>query len=111
MKTQQRNNIPDRSRPGSTTTAYPTVRLQGGGDKCATEAKTTIRLPNEGTTIGTWNVSSLHARGNPQELTLELKWYRWDILGLAVGQGLETLPWMRDTRFDTVEKTRNVSMG
>ena len=34
----------DRSRPGSTTTVHPTVRLQGGGDKCTTGAKTTIRL-------------------------------------------------------------------
>ena len=103
--------MPDRSRPESTTTAHPTVRLQDGGDKCGAGAETTIRLPEEGTTIGTGNMSSLHARGNPQELTLELKWYRWDILGLAVGQGLEKLPPMRDARSSTAEKTRNISMG
>ena len=37
----------------STTTTHPTVRLQGGGDKCATGGKTTMRLPKAGTTIGT----------------------------------------------------------
>ena len=30
----------------STTTSQPTSRLQGGGDKCSTGAKTTIRLSN-----------------------------------------------------------------
>ena len=76
--------MPDRSRPGSTTIAHPTVRLQGGGDKCATGAKTTIRLPKkEGTTIETLNVRSPHARGKVQELIYKLKRYRWDILGFA----------------------------
>ena len=41
------------------------------------------RDPKEGTIIGTWNVRSLHACGKVQELTHELKSYRWDILGLA----------------------------
>ena len=72
-----------------------TVRLQGGGDKCVTEAKTTIRLPKEWTTIGTWNVCSLHACQKVQELTKELKGCRWDILGL------EKLPRMRGTRSST----------
>ena len=67
--------MPDRSRLGSTTTAHPTVRLQGGGDKCATGVKTTIRLPKEGTTKGTWNAYSLHACGKVQELAHELKRY------------------------------------
>ena len=30
-----------------------------------------------------WNVGSLHACGKIQELTYELKRYRWDILGLV----------------------------
>ena len=82
-KTQQRNGTPDRSRPGSTTTAHPTVRLQGADNKCATGAKTTIRLPKKGTTIGTRNARSLHVCRKVQELTHELKRYRWNILGLA----------------------------
>ena len=48
---------------GSTATAYPTARLKCGGDKCATGAKTTIRLPKEGTTVETWKVRSLRACG------------------------------------------------
>ena len=47
------------------------------------ETKTTIRPPKEGTSIGTWNVRFLHARGKVQEVTHELKRYPWDILGVA----------------------------
>ena len=80
---RRRNNIKDRSRTGSTMTAHPTVRLQGGGDKCTTGAKTCIRLPKEGTTMGTWNIHSLHACRKVQGLTLELKCYPLEILVLA----------------------------
>ena len=41
----------------------PPVRLQGGGDLCANGATTAIRLPKEGTTIGTWNTRSLYSCG------------------------------------------------
>ena len=82
METRQRNNMPDRSRPKSTPTVHPTARNQDGGDKCATGAKTTTRLPKEGTT-GTWTVRSLHAWGKIQQRTHELKYYQWDVLGLA----------------------------
>ena len=71
------------SRPRSTTTTCPTVRLQGGNNKCATGVKTMTRLPKEGTTVGTGNIHSPHACGKVQELTHELKCYQWDILGLA----------------------------
>ena len=73
----------DPSMPRSTTTAYPTVRLQGGGDKGATWVKTAIRLPKGGTVIRTWNVRSLHACRKVLEVTHELQCYRWDILGLV----------------------------
>ena len=43
----------------------------------------TIKLQNQVTTIGTWNVRTLHACGKINELTHELERYRWDILGLA----------------------------
>ena len=78
-----KNNMPDWSRPGSTMTLQPTAWLQGGGNKCATGANIAIRLLKERTTIGTWNICSLHACGKVQELTHELKCYWWDILGLA----------------------------
>ena len=42
-----------------------------------------MRLQKEGTTVGTWNVRSLHACGKVQELTHILKRYRSDILGFA----------------------------
>ena len=70
------DQMPDRSRPGITTTALST-------DKCATEAKNKLRLTNEDTIIGTWNVRTLYACGKLQELTHELQRYSWDILGLA----------------------------
>ena len=73
------------------------------------------------TTIGTWNVRSLHACGKAQDLTHDLKRYRWGILGLILkalrfhiranslrlrnsqsvqsdGQGLGKLPRMKYTR-------------
>ena len=105
--------MPDRLSPGSTTTAHPTVRLQGGGDKRATGAKTTIRLPKEGVTIGTWNVRRLHACGKVQKLTRELKCYRWDILGLAEVRWTAFLETAADEGHKrcTAEKIRNTSMG
>ena len=39
------------------------------------------RLPKEGTAIGTLSFRSLHDYGKVQELTHELKRYRWGILG------------------------------
>ena len=41
------------------------------------------RLPKEGTAIGTLSFRSLHDYGKVQELTHELKRYRWNILGFA----------------------------
>ena len=85
------------------------AKFQGGTGKCATGAKTAIRPPKEGTTIGTWNVRSLHACRKVQELTHELKRYRWDILGR--GLVLEKPHQMRDTRSGFAKKTQNASMG
>ena len=64
-------------------TIAPHCKTPGRSDKCASGAKTTITLPKEATAIGTWNARSLHACGKAQELTHQLKGYRWDILGLA----------------------------
>ena len=87
MKPQQsKHTMPDRSRPGSTTTALPVAVLQGRSDKYATGAQTTppaIKLSKSNTVIGTWNVRTLHAHGKTEELTNELSHYNWDILGLA----------------------------
>ena len=75
--------MPDRSWPGSPTTALPTDCLRGGSDKCATGAKPKLKLPTLGLTIGTWNVRTLNQTGRVHELTHELKRYKWDIIGLA----------------------------
>ena len=84
MKDNSKANIPDRSRPGSTTTAPSIGKLQGGGDKLATEAKkNTFKLPTEETTIGTWNVRTLNGCGKVEVLEHELKRYQWQIIGLS----------------------------
>ena len=80
---RQRRKIPDRPRPGLTTTARPIDSFQDGRDKSTTGVKNTISLANRNTTIGTWNVRTLNACGKIYELTHELKRYRWDVIGLA----------------------------
>ena len=47
------------------------------------EQKQPSDCQKRGTTIGTWKVCSLYICGKVQELTHELKCYRWDVLGLA----------------------------
>lgn len=75
--------MPDRSGPGSPTTALSIDKHQGGSEKLATGAKTTYKLPTEKVTIGTWNVRTLHQCGKMKELEHELKRYHWDIVGLS----------------------------
>ena len=81
--TANKTNMPDRSGPGSPTTALSTGELQGGSDKLATGAKPTFKMASEKVNIGTWNVRTLYACGKVNELEHELKRYQWDILGLA----------------------------
>ena len=73
--------IPDWSPPGSTRTVPSTVH-QNGGVKYATGASSKIQ-GRENITIGTWNTRTLKAAGKLQELTHEIDWYRWNILGLC----------------------------
>ena len=75
--------MPDRSGPGSPTTALSTGELQGGSDKLATGAKPTFKMASGKVNIGTWNVRTLYACGKVNELEHELKRYQWDILGLV----------------------------
>ena len=79
--TLDKNETPDRSRPGSTTTAHTTGNPQGGCEKLATGV--TIKLPTAGITIGTWNVRTLYATGKTAELTHELDKYKWTVVGLC----------------------------
>ena len=81
----------DRSRPGSTTTALPIGANQDGCDKFSTGRANKIttcdndnlKLPKSIITIGTWNVRILRRCVKLEELTNELKQYRYDIIGLA----------------------------
>ena len=83
----QNNNImPDQSRPGQTTTAL-SIEVQGESDKCATGLK---NLSKEEITIGHWNVQSLYAVGKLQELTNELKNYRWQVIDLSEVRWMST---------------------
>lgn len=80
---QTHTYIPDRSRPGSTTTALSIDKPQDGSDKLATGVRNRVKLPTQGVTVGTWNVRTLYAAGKTTELTHELNRYRWDVIGLS----------------------------
>ena len=73
--------MPDRPRPGLTTTALYIDNIQDGNDKSTTGYS--IRLPKTITSIGTWNVRTLNRTGKIKELTNELSRYKWDIVGLS----------------------------
>ncbi|GFS11485.1 craniofacial development protein 2 [Elysia marginata] len=79
---KQTPSMPDRSRPGQTTTARP-ITVQGGRDKWTTGTEETLKLPSKAFVIGTWNVRTLYACGKTQELTHELKCNSWDVIGLS----------------------------
>ena len=86
---QQRNTMPDRSRPGKTTTALSIGENQDGSVKLTTgkleveQPLYNIKLSNAITTIGTWNVRTLRICGKINELTNELDRYQWNIIGLS----------------------------
>lgn len=73
--------IPDRSRPGSITTALSTDKHQCKGDKLATGARNTYKLRSEKVTISVWNVRILCSCGKVIELEYKRKRYRWDVIG------------------------------
>ena len=72
--------IPARSSPG-TRTASSVASHQDGGEKYATDGPKSPRARNN-ITIGTWNKRSLRTAGTVEELTHEMKRYRWNILKL-----------------------------
>ena len=89
MKSTKKKSIPDRTRPGSTTSARIAGNSQGESAPHLCVKTTTgdqsqkIEMLKQGIVIGTWNVRTLHATGKLKELTHELQRYRWNILGLA----------------------------
>lgn len=56
---------------------------QDGRGKWATGAITIIKLPTQGTSLGTWKFRTLYAYGRIQELTYELWRCCWNIIGLS----------------------------
>ena len=74
-------STPARSSPG-TRTAPSVAGHLGGGEKYATDGPKSLCARNNITT-GTWNVGSLRAAGKVEELTHEMKRYRWNILGVC----------------------------
>ena len=85
--TSNNNNtiIPDRPRPGLTMNASILImsidNIQDGNDKSTTGYS--IRLHKTITSIGIWNVRILHITGKIEELTNELRRYKWDIVGIS----------------------------
>ena len=74
-------SITARSSPGTRTTPSIAGHLDGGENHATDEPKP-LRFGNS-ITIGAWSVRSLRAAGNVEELTHEMKRYRWNILGLC----------------------------
>lgn len=89
MSTPETTNIPDRSRPGSTTTALSIGVHQGGHAKYAT-GEQKIKLAKDTFTTGTWNVRTLHADGKLNELEHEMDRYQWNVLGIAETRWLDS---------------------
>ena len=79
--TTKTQSIPAQSSPG-TRTAPSVSDHQDGDEKYVTDGPKPLRARNN-ITIGTWNVRSLRAVGTVEELTHEMKRYRWNILGLC----------------------------
>ena len=73
--------IPDRLSPGSARTA-PVIAHQGEGVTWATDENNKLRTRSN-ISIGTWNVRTLRPPGKLEELTHEMRRYRWSVLGLC----------------------------
>ena len=74
-------SIQSRTSP-RTRTALPVAGNQDGGEKYATDGPKSLRARNN-IAIGTWNVRSLRAAGKVEEITHDMKRFRWNILGLC----------------------------
>ena len=80
-KTTTDYTIPDPSSPGSARTA-PVIAHQGEGVKWATDDNNKLRTRSN-ISIGTSNVRTLRPPGKLEELTHEMRRYRWSVLGLC----------------------------
>ena len=72
--------MPDRPRPGLTTTALYIDNIQDGNDKSTTGYSN--KIPKIMTSTGTWNLRTPNRTRIIDELTNELRSYKWDIVGL-----------------------------
>ena len=71
-------SIPAWSSPGRRT-APSVAGHQDGDEKYVTDGPKSLRARNN-ITVGSWDVRSLRAAGKVEELTHEMKRYRWNIL-------------------------------
>ena len=71
--------MPARTTSGNTKSAS-SIQYQGNNDKSSTGER--IKIRHE-TYIGSWNVRTLRADGKLEELTHEMKRYKWNIIGLS----------------------------
>ncbi len=79
-----KNLIPDRSGPGSTTAALSFDVCRGGSEKYATSSQNSkLSITKQWTTIATWNVRTLKDDGKIELLVNEMNTVRWNILGIS----------------------------
>ena len=113
MMNTKNNLIPDRSQPGITMIA-PTVRHRDVDDKYATGVPKIKKIKSrENMAVGTSNVRTLRPAGKLEQLTHAMSRYHWNTVGSArcAGKTLVRCQQMTDTRFFSVEKRANMSMG
>ena len=80
MNSHNKNKrIPDRTSPGNTRSAS-SIQHQGNDDKSTTGERMKIRYE---TYIGSWNIRTFRDNGKLEELTNEMKIYKWNIIGLS----------------------------
>ena len=80
-KTTTDYTIPDRSSPGSARTT-PVIAYQGEGVKWDTDDNNKL-CTRSNISIETWNVRTLRPPGKLEELTHEMRRYRWSVPGLC----------------------------
>ena len=97
------------------TMTAPTVRHRSVGNKYATGVpKIKIVTGRENIAVGTWNVRTLRPAGKLEQLTPAMSRYHWNIVGPCETRWKKTLvrcQQVTDTRFISVEKRANMSMG
>ena len=108
-KTTTGYTIPDRLSPGSARTV-PVIAHQGEGVKWASDDNNKIRTRTN-ISIGTWNVRTLRPPGKLEELTHEMRRYRWSVYSVRYdGRTLAKQLLRMDISFTSVAKRTDMKM-